>query len=244
MQTQLVNNLSPAFGAPYGIQAYLLPLGFAAGPIEGPWISLSGAKNASLEVAGSLGGGSLTLQLVGTNDPAVAGVNRYTVTIGGTIANNDTFTATFTNPGLPNGTEAILVTATGSSTATTLATAMASGINADVNLQALGIGATSAAGVVTVLFPSGAPAQNTAGSNEGPTALFANFTSIVGSKVSTSGTIAVANDTNGTTQGMPSAINALGISSIPAPLPLFIKARVTLTGGTNANVTVALTAAI
>src|ERR1700761_6278953 len=110
MQTQLVNYTSPEFGGPYGMQAYLLPPGGAAADFEGPWIPLSGAKNATLEVAGSLGGGTLSMSIIGTNDPIVAGLNRYTITLGGTIAVNDTFTATFASPGLPGGTEAVLVT--------------------------------------------------------------------------------------------------------------------------------------
>lgn len=241
MQNQLVNNFSPPFGAPYGFQAYLTPPGPPPAALEGPWILLAGAKSLTLELAGSIGGGTLSLQLVGTNDPAVAGVNRYTVTIGGTIAVNDTFTATFASPGLLGGTEAVLITATGTPTPTTAATALAAAINADTNLAALGIQATSAAGVVTVLFPSGAPQANTAGSNEGPTAAFANFVSIVGTKVSTSGTIAVANDNDGTTTGLPSAITTInGLTVIPAPLPLFIKARMTFSGGTNPAFTVSL----
>lgn len=241
MQNQLVNYLSPAFGGPYGLQAYLIPPGSAPALFEGPWVPLSGAKSASIEVAGALGGGTLSLQLVGTNDPAVAGVNRATITLAGTIATNDTFTATFTNPNLPNGSEAVLVTATGAS-ATTLATALAAAINADANLQSVGIGATSAAGVVTVSWPNTAPALNTSGSNSGPTEGFANSTSIVGSKVSTSGTITLANDTDGTNVG--TAIAALGLTAIAAPLPLFIKARATFTGGSSPNFTASLVAAI
>lgn len=238
MQNQLVNNFSPPFGAPYGFQAYLTPPGAPPALIEGPWILLAGAKSLTLEIAGSLGGGTLSIQLVGTNDPVVSGVNRNTITLGGTIAVSDTFTATFASPGLPAGTEAVLVTATGTPTPTTMATALAAAINADTNLAALGIQATSAAGVVTVDFPSGAPQANTAGSNEGPTAAFANFVSIVGTKASTSGTIAVANDTDGTNVG--SAITALGLTAIAAPLPLFIKARMTFSGGTNPAFTVSL----
>lgn len=241
MPWNLINPQSPLFGGPYGIQAYLLPPGLAAAPFEGPWIPITGAKNASLEVAGTIGGGTLSLQLVGTNDPAVAAINNYTITIGGTITNGDTVTATFTNPGLPTAGESVTVPVVTADTTTTIAAKMAAAINADAALNALGITATSAVAVVTVTFPSIAPGTGSAGAP--PTA---NFTGIVGSKSGgATETITIANGSNGSITGMPAAITSVnGMSNIPAPLPLFVKARMTLTGATNPSLTAALNASI
>lgn len=243
MQNQLVNAISPAFGGPYGLQAYLMPPGFAGAFFEGPWVPLAGAKSLALEIAGALGGGTLSLQLVGTNDPSVASVNKYTVTFGGSVSNNDSLSAAFSNPNLPNGLETVTVTATGSDTTTTLATAMAAAINADVNLQAVGISASSAAAIVTVSYPSLAPesAPPQGPPSQGGTALFANYTSVVVSKTGTT-TITAADGSGGTNVG--TALAALGLTAIAAPLPLFIKARMTLSGATNPSVTAALSAAI
>jgi hypothetical protein len=114
---------------------------------------------------------------------------------------------------------------------------MAAAINADTKLQGLGVGASSLAAVVTVTFPSVAPIT----AISGDTATGANFIGIATSATgSATETQTVATFTNGTTLG--SAIAALGLTNIPAPFPLFIKARLaTLTGG-GAKITAALNA--
>jgi hypothetical protein len=240
MQNQLLNNISPAFGGPYGLQAYLVPPSQATATYEGPWIPLAGLKALSIEFAGA--GATFTADLYGTNDPLVAAKNGYTFTFGGSVSNGDTQTATFTNPNLPNGSKAIQTTAGGSDTTATLATAMAAAINADADLQSAGIGATSAAAVVTIVFPSVAPesAVPSAPPSVGGSAVFANFTGVAGTKTGTA-TVAVATLTNGTKLNASSiaALGFLAAATVPfPPIPLYIKARLTALSG--AAITVSL----
>jgi len=259
-QAQIVDYQSPRFGGPYGLQAYLIPPQFTQKVVfEGPWIPIAGAKAASLEIAGSLGGGTISLQLVGTNDPVVAGINRYTVTLGGSVTTGDTITATFTNPNLPAGSEAVTYTTIGGDTTTTIATALAAAINADTNLQSVGIGATSAAAVVTIEFPSityqsPAPAVGSNPASSGSSQGYANFT-IVAMTIggSATETATVAADTNGTplpASAIGSGANPIvgasfpGLIALSAPYPLFIKARMAAMSGTSPSVTASLTAAV
>lgn len=245
MQTQLVTPISPGYGAPYGRQAYLLPPSQAAAIYEGPWIQLDGVKALSVEFEGS-SGATFALDLYGTNDPIVAAVNSYTVTVGGTITNNDTLTLTFLNPNLPNSTEAVTVAVVTADTTTTVAAKLAAAINADTKLDAVGIGASSAVAVVTVTFPSVAtdsPPPDGPPSVGGSAGL-ANFTSIVGSKSGgATETLTVATAVTGTKLNA-SSIATLGFlvsSTVPfPPFPLFIKARLTAVSG---SITASLNAA-
>lgn len=254
MTNQLVNPQSPLYGGPYGIQAYLIPPAFSDKVVfEGPWIPIAGIKAGSLEVAGTLGGGTLSLQLVGTNDPQVAAVNRYTITVGGTITNNDTLSVTVKNPNLAGGTEQVTITAVTADTTTTLAAKLAAAIVADANLAALGIGATSTAAVVTLTFPSVNPAEPS--SSTGWTQPTTNFTEISATAVTggATETLTVAADTGGTplpASAIGSGANPIvgasfpGLIALSAPFPLFIKARLAAMSGTSPSVTAALNASV
>lgn len=236
MITKLLQATSPIYGAPYGIIVPVAP-GIKAANFEGVWAPISGAKLATLELYGSMS--TLSLQLYGTNDPLIAGDNAYTITIGGTITNGDTLTATFANASLPIGSEAVTIPVVTADTTTTLATKLAAAINADANLLALGFSATSAAAVVTVSFPSFAPGSGAAGNGVQANANLTQITiSTTGSSTET-GTVATT--TTGTALG--SAIAAFGLTALTV-LPAFIKARVTTLTGTNAIINGNLSAAI
>jgi len=84
------------------------------------------------------------------DNPRTAG--SATVTVAGSFSDGDTGQITISNGLLPNGSKAFQLTAA-SDTATTLAAKFAAAINNDSAMQALGIYATSLAGVVTIKHP-------------------------------------------------------------------------------------------
>jgi RHS repeat-associated protein len=73
-----------------------------------------------------------------------------TATIGGTATAGDVLTFTVHDAGLSGGQEAVSYTVPSGATTTTIATGIAAAINADSNLQAIGVTATSSAAVVTL----------------------------------------------------------------------------------------------
>ena len=92
-----------------------------------------------------------------------------TATIGGTILNGDSFKVTFTSSAITGSPVSITVPVGTSDTLTTLATALAAGINGNAALRAAGIYAQSSAAVVTMaqrwsLSPQAAYSR-TSGSN-------------------------------------------------------------------------------
>jgi hypothetical protein len=233
--TQLLADSIPSqFNGPGAVSALLLPAGQAAPVFEGPWVPLAGANSLSLELAGSIS--SLSVDLYGTNNPSPP-PNGYTYTVGGTITNGDTITATFTNPNLPGASKAIVVPVVTADTTDTIGAKLAAAITADPDLSAAGITASDLSSVVTINFPSVYYGNGSADS-----APLANFTGLAASKSGgASETVAVATLTNGTKIG--NSLTALGLTAI-SPLPLFIKARLQTLTGSNANVTAAINAAI
>jgi hypothetical protein len=224
--SRLILPQTPAFGGPYGLIAPLVP-GIISVPYNGPWVPIAGAKALSMEVAGSIS--TLSLVLYGTNDENVSAVSDYIITIGGTITNNDTIVATFTNPNLPGGSEAVTIPVVTADTTTTLAAKLAAAINADTNLAGLAITASSVAAVVTVQFPSVAPGESN--SYTGPP--LANTTQISTAVTGGASETAVVGVTE-TGTAIGSAITALGLTAVAAPLPAFIRAAMTTLTGTNA----------
>lgn len=87
---------------------------------------------------------------------AIGGVSTFaynsdlTATIGGTVSNGKIASITAFDPALSGGQQAVSYTATGSDTTTTVATNLKNNINANTNLQAIGVSATSAGSVITV----------------------------------------------------------------------------------------------
>lgn len=226
MQQNLLDIFNPPGVGPFGLIAPLAPA-VVAPQFEGLWTPIVGAKAATLELSGSMD--TLGVDVYGTNDPNAAD-NGYTLTVGGTITNGDTITATFKNPNLPGtGSVAVVVPVVTADTTTTLAAKLAAAINANAVLAALAIVAAAAVAVVTVTFPSVAPGPGAAG-----TGTFANLTTV--STAITGGateTLTVAVLTNGIKLG--TTLAAFGLTAI-AVLPAFIKIRVTTLTGANAVV--------
>lgn len=223
--------VSPAFSGPYGINALLLPQS-AAPIVEGPWVPLAGAKVATLELFGSMS--TLGVDLYATNNPNP--VNGYTITVGGSITDGDTVTATFANPNLGVLLN-ITVPVVGGDTTDIVGAKLAAAINANANLQGAGIAASDLSSVVTITFPSLYPGLGAAGSPS-----FANYTVVTASKSSgASETVAVATLTTGIKVG--STLAAFALTAITV-LPSYIKARLQTLTGSGANVTAALNASI
>lgn len=89
-----------------------------------------------------------------------------TATIGGTITASDTVTITIIDSGLSGGQKAVNYTVQGGDTLTSIATALKNAINADANLQAINVSATSNAAVVSISSQS-VNATNFSGSASG-----------------------------------------------------------------------------
>jgi len=225
-QAQLFSS-SAFFNGPASSVARLVD-GIAAAPYEGLWTPTQAAKVASVELAGTFS--AISVQLYGTN-AADFPQNTQTITVSGSVAQNDSITTTFANPNLPGGSEAVQVTVGATPTVSTVAAQIAAAINADNALAAIGLTATAAAGVVTVSYPSQTPSQAAAGPAEF-LAQPANETQITTTVNTGSETVAVALGADGQTIG--SAITAAGITAV-ATMSRYIKARLTSLTGTIAS---------
>jgi RHS repeat-associated protein len=73
-----------------------------------------------------------------------------TATIGGTVTAGDVTSLTVYSAGLAGGSKTVSYTAAGGNTLTSIATGLRNAINADTNLAAIGVTATSSAAVVTI----------------------------------------------------------------------------------------------
>lgn len=73
-----------------------------------------------------------------------------TATVGGTVTSGNVLTLTVSNENLTNGQETVSYTATGGDTTTSIATALKNAVNADSNLQGIGVSATSSGAVVSL----------------------------------------------------------------------------------------------
>ncbi|MFX6357487.1 hypothetical protein ABTF91_20095, partial [Acinetobacter baumannii] len=72
------------------------------------------------------------------------------VIVGGTKTTGNTVTVTVLDPALTGGSRAITYTVLATDTLTTIATGLKNAINADTQLSALGVTATSASAVVSI----------------------------------------------------------------------------------------------
>jgi hypothetical protein len=230
LQDPVVQNIFSDFTGPGEIAAALGRAIAANVPMESVWIPCGAAKAGSVEVEGPFT--TLSLQLLGNNFPSDPG-NTYTVTIGGTtFTSGDTATLDFINPNLPTGKgdESVTYTLGGAESATTVATGLTALINADANLKAVGITATSAAAVITINYPSIPPqwpaTEGASSTNKPPQ----NTTVVLFSKTGTGNeTGTVANASSGGTLGAPITTNSITALNT---LPRWIKAQfTTLTGG-------------
>jgi hypothetical protein len=99
----------------------------------------------SFALAGSnVGAATETLTASTTSD------QNLNITVGGTATTNDVVSLTVENPNLANGEETVSYTVASGNTLTNIAAGLASAVNADTHLQAIGVGATSSAAVVSV----------------------------------------------------------------------------------------------
>lgn len=208
------------------MDATMFDLILGQAPMESVWIPMQFARVLSFDLTGGLA--TVSVQLLGSNSKDDPG-NLSTITVGGTITAADVNSITVKNPNLPDGQKVVSYTSVGGNTTTIIATQLAAAINADADLKALQISASSLAAVITISYPSSSP---TAGGQEGSsvsdppvsnTCLFSGASTGAATE-----TFTVANASNGSTIG--AAITAKGLTAITT-LPRWIKAQVnTLTG--------------
>ncbi|RTL42340.1 MAG: LysM peptidoglycan-binding domain-containing protein [Candidatus Melainabacteria bacterium] len=96
---------------------------------------------------------SAAVSSVGTESITLAQAadESTTATVTGTVTAGDVASIVVQNPSLTGGQKTISYTVAGGDTTTTIATALKNAVNADASLQAIGLQATSAANVVTLL---------------------------------------------------------------------------------------------
>lgn len=92
-----------------------------------------------------------------------------TAVIGGTKTTGNTLTITVYDAGLTGGTESVTYTVLSTDTLTSIASGLASAINADVNLQAINVSATSVSTVVNIKSASVNATTYTQSTNAGAT---------------------------------------------------------------------------
>jgi len=219
-----VNFRAAPYAAPLSINSRLLD-SVAAAPFEGVWLPTMFAKMGGIELSGSMA--TLAVGLFGSNqfDPPV---NYYEVTIGGSITVADVVTLVVNNPNLPGGSVSLAYTTVNGDSLTKAAAALAALIQGKAALAALGfMAANNSSAVIAISFPSVPPGQGAPDTLPPPSQ---NLTTISGSSNgSATETVSAAVGTNGTSLG--ASVTAFGFNSI-APVPRWIKARLTtLTGG-------------
>lgn len=181
---------------------------------EGPWVPWMFSKQTSVEVLGTFA--TLSCQLYTTNQ--LNPLNSYGITIAGTFTAADVITLTFTTP---LGVILATYTVIGGNTATIAAAGLRDFINTSSSFAAQGIQASSAAGLLTVTWPTPPFTR--------PSAVSPLITVSGASSGSSTETVAVAVGSGGVVQG--SAITGLGMTQL-AITARWLKARITtLTGG-------------
>ena len=96
----------------------------------------------------------LTLTDANSNVTKLTYTGSATATIGGTKTTGDILTITVHDAGLTGGQEAVNYTVLSTDTLTTIAAGLTAAINADAHLSSIGVRATSAAAVITLLSTS------------------------------------------------------------------------------------------
>ena len=135
-----INHVSP-LQFTYGISAFnwsltTLYLGDNSSTTTGP--------NSFALSASAVGVATETLTSSTTSD------QNLNITVGGTVTTNDVVSLTVENANLTNGQETASYTVNSMDTLSTIASGLASAVNADTHLQAIGVGASSSAAVVSV----------------------------------------------------------------------------------------------
>lgn len=234
MSRPLFNVTSAPFNGPFGLNAILMA-GVIAAPYEGLWVPVNALSSMSVEVQAPNASG-LGVQLFGTNDPTQINVNEYTITIGGTITSTDVVELTFTGSNLSSSVVISHTVAGGDSTAI-IAAALAASINANPSLNGMGLGivATAAGSVITLLWPSAN--QNTYSPSPSQPAMSNDLTIVGAVTGGATETVTVATGTEGTAIG--ASITGAGFSVIIQSMAL-IKARLTSLTGAGASVTALL----
>jgi hypothetical protein len=229
----LANYSAAPFNGPFCQQSPLI-YNQAAAPYEGLWTPAQFLKNSSVEIAGT-SIGSFEVDIWGTNTLEIP-LNTVTITVGGTAHTGDVCALAFANQNLASGSVTPSYTVLNTDTLTTIATALAAAIAGNTQLAALGYIATSSGPVVTVQWPSnppnlpnGALYQSSPG-GAGPSNATTFTPSVTGSGATT--TLALANGADGTDL---TAITALGVSILPAPVR-WLKARLVSLTGAGASV--------
>ncbi len=235
MPAPLLRHIASPYTGPSNIQAWLAEsCGYAV--YEGIWVPVGICKNATVEVLGTFS--TVAGDIIGTNSPAVGQerdpLNYYTITVGGSVTNNDTLTASFFNQNLPNGRKNVPVTVSTGNSTSVMAAALAAAIVADTDLQSIGLTASVVNSVITISYPSVPPnAMNTI---QGGGILTSNATGLT-CAVAGGGTetLTVACASTGT---VIQHFTAVGLTSITQNVG-WIKGRITALTGTNAVVSMA-----
>ena len=120
--------------------------------------------------------------------------NNTTVTLGGSATAGDVVSVTVVNANLPNGQETDSYTVAGGNTLSNIAAGLASAINADSNLAAIGVGASSSSAVLTVSTDTSYTASTSGGATESisvGTSYRGNVQVTLGGKPTTSDTVTI-----------------------------------------------------
>lgn len=208
----------------------------ATAPFEGLWMPAKWSKYSSVEFAGSQS--TLSVQIVGSNAQDEP-VNQYFVALTTNPTDGDTLSLTFKNPLLPAGQKVVSIVAA-SDTTTTAAAKLAAAVNADTDLQALQIQATTTTATINITFPSfsyqnlsGAAISDPQNIASPSSPMYLNYTSVSGTSTGAT-TLVTTTGTNGNAVG--SAVTALGVTQITG-VYRWIKARLNTLTGTGANIT-------
>ena len=195
-----------------------------AAPYEGVWVPAMFCKNLSLELNGTLS--AANVDLYASNEFAEP-ASQYTITVGGTAAQGDILTTTFSCPNLAAGSKAVAYTVPATPTLTSIAAGIAAAINADTTLQGIGVSATSASAVVTVSYKNSYNDSSYVPSQAALANQVTLSTNVVGTE-----TMTVATGTNGIKL---TALTAVGFTQMTNNVR-WIKARLTSFTGTNITV--------
>ena len=120
--------------------------------------------------------------------------NNETVTLGGSATAADVVSVTIQNANLAGGQETAQYTVASGNTLTNVAAGLASAINADTNLAAIGVGASSSGAVVTVSTDTSYTVSTSGGATEtisAGTSYRGNVQITLGGKPTTSDTVTV-----------------------------------------------------
>jgi len=120
---------------------------------------------------------------------------NMTATVGGTMTIGEQLSLTINNTNLSGGQEVVLYTTTSGDTASSIATALKNAINADTNLQNIGVSATSSSGVVTIATAQTTYTESTSGGATETITLgsssLGNSTAVIGGAKTTGDTLTI-----------------------------------------------------